>query len=113
MYIEHFAPIICAILGVQPKLGSKHKLLHAFNCATLLFRYRVQVNFARDFWCGVPQQCLHGSYWSSYPIKHYRVAVPQKMSNDMRSLAVTIDPGQYFVLVETPIFPKSVVWQPF
>jgi hypothetical protein len=37
----------------------------------------VQINFARDLRCGVPQQCLHRSFWSAYAIKHRRVAVPQ------------------------------------
>jgi len=54
------------------QLGSKYKPLHAFNGATLFFRYRVQVNLTRDLRCGVPQQGLHGSYWSIYAIKHRR-----------------------------------------
>ena len=59
------------------QFGSKYKPLHAFNCATLLFRNRVQINFARDFRCGVPQQCLHSSYWSTYAIKHRCVAASE------------------------------------
>ena len=39
----------------RQKLGSKYKPLHAFYCATLLFRNRVQINFARDLRCGVPR----------------------------------------------------------
>src|SRR5229473_6604062 len=79
-------PIFCLITGVHPRtwvqLGSKYEPLNAFNCATLFFRYRVQINLARNLRCGVPQQCLHGSYWSAYAIKHRRVAVPQKMPSD-------------------------------
>ena len=59
------------------QFGSKYKSLHAFYCATLLFRNRVQINFARDFRCGVPQQCLHSSYWSTYAIKYRRVAASE------------------------------------
>jgi hypothetical protein len=39
----------------RQKLGSKYKPLHAFYCTTLLFRNRVQINFARDLRCGVPR----------------------------------------------------------
>src|SRR5258705_13224781 len=49
---------------MRQKRGSKYKPLHAFYCATLLFRNRVQINFARDLRYGVPQQCLHRSFWS-------------------------------------------------
>src|SRR5258706_16285265 len=49
---------------MRQKRGSNSKPLHAFYCATLLFRNRVQINFARDLRYGVPQQCLHRSFWS-------------------------------------------------
>jgi len=41
--------------------GSKYKSLNAFYCATLLFRDRVQINLARDFRRGVPEERLHRS----------------------------------------------------
>jgi hypothetical protein len=70
--IRDFTPVYPGAL----QFGSKYKPLHAFNCATLLLRNRMQINFARDLRCRVPQQCLHRSYWSAYDIKHRRVAVP-------------------------------------
>ncbi len=54
----------------------------------------MQVNLARDLRCGMPQQCLHGSYWSTYAIKHRRVAVPQKMPSDhgSRDKSIPVSP---------------------
>src|SRR5260370_42076942 len=69
---DHLLPCFqCSVpdtAASETQLGSKYKCLHAFNCATLFFRYRVQINLARDFRRGMPQQRLHRSYWSAYTI---------------------------------------------
>jgi hypothetical protein len=41
--------------------GSKYKSLDAFDRATLFFRDRVQINLARDFRRGMPEERLHRS----------------------------------------------------
>ena len=64
--------------------GSKYKPLDALYCATLLFRYRMQINLARDFRRGMAQERLYRPYWRAHGIEHRRVAVPQKMPCDTK-----------------------------